>query len=265
MKDYYEILGVSNTASADEIKQAYRKLSLKFHPDKNPGDNYFEEWSKKINEAYEILGNVAKRQEYDKKTFSNSAGNNYQQKSSSNSANSAHSSHSQVNKLSALREIKNLTLTYLNAREELRNAYVVYESERNKSQPKKFGAVQILVASIFILIGFIGVKNSFSSSVNTDTKSQDTSQKMSTRKPEGTKYKSSFDETKHDIYIPENSEEINSQYKVVADKVYFYFSPVNEEISSKFLPFGEKIITTKSYENYVYCIYTNSKGKITAG
>ena len=65
MKDYYYILGVKSTASLDDIKKAYRKLSLKFHPDKNDGDDFFTERFKEIQEAYEILSNKEKRSNYD--------------------------------------------------------------------------------------------------------------------------------------------------------------------------------------------------------
>ncbi len=65
MKNYYELLGISQTATEQEIKTAYRKLSQKFHPDKNEGDKFFEEMFKKIQEAYEVLGNAAQRKNYD--------------------------------------------------------------------------------------------------------------------------------------------------------------------------------------------------------
>lgn len=65
IKDYYYILGVARNASRDEIKKAYRKLSVKFHPDKNDGDKFFEERFKDINEAYETLVDDAKRKRYD--------------------------------------------------------------------------------------------------------------------------------------------------------------------------------------------------------
>lgn len=65
MKNYYYILGIEITSSQKEITTAYRKLSLKFHPDKNAGDKFFEERFKEINEANEILGNPEKRKKYD--------------------------------------------------------------------------------------------------------------------------------------------------------------------------------------------------------
>src|SRR5690554_2844823 len=64
-RDYYEILGVERSASEGEIKKAYRKLALKYHPDKNPGDKAAEEKFKEAAEAYEVLSNAEKRQRYD--------------------------------------------------------------------------------------------------------------------------------------------------------------------------------------------------------
>lgn len=65
-RDYYEILGVSKTATADEIKKAYRKVAMKYHPDKNPGDKEAEEKFKEAAEAYEVLSDANKRQQYDR-------------------------------------------------------------------------------------------------------------------------------------------------------------------------------------------------------
>lgn len=64
-RDFYEVLGVSKTATQDEIKSAYRKLALKYHPDRNPDDKEAEEKFKEAAAAYEVLGNAEKRQKYD--------------------------------------------------------------------------------------------------------------------------------------------------------------------------------------------------------
>lgn len=64
-RDYYEVLGVSKSATADEIKKAYRKAALKYHPDKNPGDKEAEEKFKEAAEAYDVLSSPEKRQKYD--------------------------------------------------------------------------------------------------------------------------------------------------------------------------------------------------------
>ena len=64
-RDYYEVLGVSKNASDDEIKKAYRKLAVKYHPDRNPGDKEAEAKFKEINEAHEVLSDKQKRARYD--------------------------------------------------------------------------------------------------------------------------------------------------------------------------------------------------------
>jgi molecular chaperone DnaJ len=60
-RDYYDILGVTRSSTADEIKKAYRKMAIKYHPDKNPGDKQSEENFKEAAEAYEVLSNAEKK------------------------------------------------------------------------------------------------------------------------------------------------------------------------------------------------------------
>jgi tetratricopeptide (TPR) repeat protein len=74
MKDYYYILGIGANASLEELKRAYRKLSVKFHPDKNDGDKFFEDRFKEILEAYETLSDPDKKNRYDFKYNSNNKG-----------------------------------------------------------------------------------------------------------------------------------------------------------------------------------------------
>ena len=64
-RDYYEVLGINKSASADQIKSAYRKLAVKYHPDKNKGDKASEEKFKEASEAYHVLSNAERKQNYD--------------------------------------------------------------------------------------------------------------------------------------------------------------------------------------------------------
>src|SRR6266511_162713 len=63
--DYYQVLGLKKNATPEEIKRAYRKLAVKYHPDKNPGDKAAEERFKEINEAYAVLSDTKKKAQYD--------------------------------------------------------------------------------------------------------------------------------------------------------------------------------------------------------
>ena len=65
-RDFYEVLEISKSASEDEIKKAYRKMAIKFHPDKNPGDKAAEDKFKEAAEAYEVLSDVKKKGQYDR-------------------------------------------------------------------------------------------------------------------------------------------------------------------------------------------------------
>ena len=65
MKSFYSLLGVPAKATDQEIKSAWRKLSKKFHPDKNDGDKFFEDYFKQVNEAYDVLSDPSRRQKYD--------------------------------------------------------------------------------------------------------------------------------------------------------------------------------------------------------
>ena len=68
-RDYYEVLGLEKGASEDQIKSAFRKMAMKYHPDRNPGDKSAEEKFKEINEAYSVLSDPDKKEKYDRFGF----------------------------------------------------------------------------------------------------------------------------------------------------------------------------------------------------
>src|SRR5215213_10753657 len=74
-RDYYEILGVAKGSSSDEIKKAYRKVAMQYHPDRNPGDKSAEEKFKEAAEAYEVLSDADKKSQYDRFGHAGVSGN----------------------------------------------------------------------------------------------------------------------------------------------------------------------------------------------
>ena len=87
MKNYYDVLGIKPGCSQEDIKRAYRKLSIKYHPDKNEGDDFFSNFFKDINEANQVLSNVTKREIYDNKEEQTNNYKNYTEKTESSKSN----------------------------------------------------------------------------------------------------------------------------------------------------------------------------------
>lgn len=158
MNNYYQDLGLSQNATEEEIKSAYRKLSLKFHPDKNDGDKYFEEWSKKINVAYETLRDKNKRKVYDESMGYSSKPNTSSTSNNSNYSNSANKNNS--NEQEILKKLRSLTPEYLSAKSNLSDARQYYNSVAAKSVPNKFSAIRILLILLLFLISAFGFKKS---------------------------------------------------------------------------------------------------------
>jgi curved DNA-binding protein CbpA len=118
MKNYYDILGVSQFASVEEIKTAYRKLSMKFHPDKNEGDIFFQERFLAIKEAYDVLSDSESREKYDEKVFKQNNTDNINSNHSHNYSNPKNQEdnnefQSESNNYSEVGQESNLTNHYI--------------------------------------------------------------------------------------------------------------------------------------------------------
>lgn len=184
MKNYYEILGLQQDATEEEIKTAYRKLSLKFHPDKNDGDKYFEEWAKKINEAYETLGNKDKRITYDEtlKGKNSQKSNSYSNGSYSSTSNNSSSNSSSNSEYEVLSQIRKLTPEYLNAKYALVEAQYHYNNVSAQSVANKFTATRILFIILLFIISGFGLKKTFFNQTDTSQESEVSNPSKETKK-----------------------------------------------------------------------------------
>lgn len=166
MKNFYEDLGVLPNATDEEIRTAYRKLSLKFHPDKNDGDKYFEELSKKINIAYETLRDAVKRKAYDKSLGLNT---NQTESSTNYHTNTRKSNQAASNEPDVLRKLRSLTPDYLSAKSNLIDARHYYNSVAAQTVPNRFSTIRILLIVLLLLISAFGLKKTFlNSEVSTE-------------------------------------------------------------------------------------------------
>lgn len=148
--NYYEILGLQKNATQEEIKLAYRKLSLKFHPDQNQGDTFLAEMFKKINEANEVLSNPEKRKNYDLNFVSGNQ-SNYQ------------SSNSQYSPTINSNKIKELTKIYFEKENSAKLQQRLFQVAENEPKPKNLTASKILGTIFIFLITFFLFKPNFSS------------------------------------------------------------------------------------------------------
>ncbi|GAB3890079.1 J domain-containing protein [Spirosoma agri] len=152
-KNYYHLLGIEQDATAEEIKQAYRKLSVKFHPDKNNGDSFLMDMFKSINEANEVLSNPSRRKKYDKQlneamVAMNSG--NYTQNAGNPADIAQHSTgdHEQVYKLWNL---------YLEKKKHADLAYQTLASVNSYNKPQYVTIKKVLSCALVLLLvwGFL--------------------------------------------------------------------------------------------------------------
>ncbi len=173
VKNYYDILNVKQTATSDEIKKAFRKLSIKFHPDKNDGDEFLSEMFKNINEANEILSNPQKRKAFDS-TLDNNTSHNY----SSNSYEKPKENNSYNEENELKKKVRNLVTNgqaYLDQQKVVTNRRRLYSEAVNAPKQKYISFLSIIILGIVTLLIWIMFKPKPSNNNTT----QDTTQNIS--------------------------------------------------------------------------------------
>jgi curved DNA-binding protein CbpA len=253
MKNYYDILGLKKTATLEEIKLAYRKLAIKFHPDKNQGDRYYEEWAKKINEAYEILGNLQKRAEYDKTNNGYSESNSY-----NNHSSNFHKSRDI--EFEMLKHVHNLTNEFLNAKSDLQNSKLIYDEIVSKQVESKFTFRRLFISFSLIAIAILGFFKTELVNQNDNFQSNKISTKIFPGNGKNDTYSKS--EKKSRVNIPDNSEKISGTYVVKSERAYFCNIPQEGSETKKYLVVDDVIEGRLKYNNYIYTEfkkYNNSK------
>jgi len=158
-KNYYDILGIQLTANQDEVKQAFRKLSVKFHPDKNDGDAFLMEMFKSINEANEILSNPEKRKAYDQKLIEVVAGDSNSDyiTTTSNGANPSHPSAEEQE------QVYTLWNQYLEKKKKTDEAYGYLVKANNLDEPRFVTTKKVLGSLLVMLLVWLFLKPATSS------------------------------------------------------------------------------------------------------
>lgn len=246
LKNFYETLGVPRSATDEQIKTAYRKLILKFHPDKNVGDVYFEDWSKKIIEAFEVLSDPQLRAEYDqvydehrtaaKRSFNEPAPQPEPQSAGAPAEDPVDvETQTETTGTGPAPEADSLGPALAQIREEL-PAYITAKQEYLKAEraqglitpvrpaKKSYRVPLIVLCLLVIAASIVWIVTS------------PAPEKVAAA-PEGT------------------VNDITGKFIVATDRAYFYKDPQNQVRTNEYLTRGNKIMVSKKYRNFYYAVF----------
>jgi curved DNA-binding protein CbpA len=268
MKDYYYILGIDKGASKDAIKTSYRKLSIKFHPDHNNGDKFFEERFKEVNEAYNTLSDDVKRSTYDTSFYQKNSANKEQSNYSNNSQNDQAQPKRKPSKTNYQTSpktekakgygarIRNFALGLLaiiiilfvrqiiasNTKKDALNEY--HQSQKNQNKNYKSYDTNTIAPPPLIAVPRDSLSNSAkqASSAITDT-SLIVSPTSSSNTPYG--------------YCTIDADSIN--------KVYFHNTPKSSDIRNAYFAATAEVFVQKTENGFGYIEFTNSEGQLSYG
>lgn len=258
LKNYYEILGVPRTANADQIRTAYRKLLLKFHPDKNVGDDYFEDWSKKINEAFEVLINPEVRSEYDK-VYDESKLSRPQPPPASPKERESHAPQPDAETTTSPKppvvdkKLEDLASAYVSEKKAyIKSIRNLENVEKRIQQVKKSNkhSLQITLCFAILLFTLIWMMVSYINGIQASKSVVGGTQEPTPQAKNGLNAAN----TAGDAKMAE-VEHINQEFKVMAFKAYFGDQPGGAKHPAKFLSMGNKFRVTKKQGNFYYGIF----------
>lgn len=155
LKNYYNILGIQQTATQDEVKKAFRKLSIKFHPDKNDGDTFLMEMFKSINEANEVLSDPTKRREYNQKLID---ADSVRDRNDINQSPTQSTYTNQAEEKKEVEEVYDLWNVYLEKKKRTDNAYRNLISVRSYDKPQFITAKKVLTSVLILLLVWLFLK-----------------------------------------------------------------------------------------------------------
>lgn len=252
LKNYYEILGVSRSATTDQIRTAYRKLLLKFHPDKNIGDVYFEEWSKKINEAFEVLMNPEVRSEYDQVYNETRVASRQRATAGKDVPEDAPAANGDQ-PVSVDAAIQKLAPVYISAKQAYikaaRNVASIEEELKKKrmNTNQHFILGSVMILAILVWMGITNKKLLKNLSMPLVAKQAAIVPLPGLKKQETAV-----------VTNKENYEPVDLWLKVMKPKTYFFEQPAGAVPGEKFLSKGNKVHAIKKAGNFYYGIFKSS-------
>ncbi len=258
LKNYYEILGVPRSATADQIRTAYRKLLLKFHPDKNVGDAYFEEWSKKINEAFEVLKDPEVRAEYDL-VYDEARKAALRPAASANTDTPGNEpTGGESDAASVAASIQKLAPVYISAKQAYikaaRNVTVIEDRLKMK---RMNATVHFLLggALIVAILIWMGLTNQNLPETPPLSHASVADQAAIIPLPTPRKQETPIVDNKA------NYETVDLWLKIVTAKAYFFEQPGGNVLGDKFLSKGNKLHAIKKAGNYYYGVFQSAVNK----
>lgn len=220
IKNYYETLGIPRSASDEQIKTAYRKLILKFHPDKNVGDTFFEDWSKKVIEAFEVLGDREARAQYDY-LYKQHEMVVIQPEVVHTNGEAATSNQEELEAL-ILQQVKEQLPQYLSVKQSYFKAVWAKRQPEKKATttPQSSRTLQIILCLLLIIASAGWIANN---------------QLKNNEQPESLAF-----------------ENISTKLEVISNQAFFYQNPQRPVKTNDFLLKGYKLTTSRKYGDFYY-------------